>query len=165
MSTDQSSSGAEPRCRQKRQALGLAYPKTNCDKCGSIIRSDWRCAEEQPPADHTPEAVLSAMESETDPLPDAVAAAWDADTAEAPAPVTPPNPLPPIIILDWAYEIWADFQAQFTGGERPSRDRWEALMMAHRSDPRIGQPFQDCAIRSALKIHELVLKRLGVEGS
>jgi hypothetical protein len=100
------------------------------------------------------------MESETDPLPDAVAAAWDADTAEAPAPVTPPNPLPPIIILDWAYEIWADFQEQFAGGERPSRERWDLLMMKRASEPGIGQPFQDMAIKSALRIHELVLERL-----
>jgi hypothetical protein len=30
----------------KRQAAGLPYPKSNCDKCGSLIRSGWRCAEE-----------------------------------------------------------------------------------------------------------------------
>lgn len=36
----------EPRCRQKRVALGLSYPKSGCDKCGSIIRPGWQCAED-----------------------------------------------------------------------------------------------------------------------
>lgn len=36
----------EPLCRNKRKALGLAYPKSNCQKCGPIIRVGWRCADE-----------------------------------------------------------------------------------------------------------------------
>lgn len=36
----------EPRCRQKRQAQGLPYPKSGCDICGSVLREGWRCAEE-----------------------------------------------------------------------------------------------------------------------
>lgn len=34
----------EPKCRKQRQMLGLSYPKSNCDKCGSIIRPGWTCA-------------------------------------------------------------------------------------------------------------------------
>lgn len=35
----------EPMCREKRRALGLPYPKSNCDVCGTLIRPGWRCAE------------------------------------------------------------------------------------------------------------------------
>lgn len=39
-------SAAEPRCRKKREALGLAYPRSSCDECGTLLRHSWRCAEE-----------------------------------------------------------------------------------------------------------------------
>lgn len=35
----------EPLCREKRRALGLAYPRSGCDKCGSVIQANWKCAE------------------------------------------------------------------------------------------------------------------------
>ena len=35
----------EPTCRLKRQAMGLPYGRSNCLKCGPIIRVGWRCAE------------------------------------------------------------------------------------------------------------------------
>ena len=35
-----------PACRKKRQALGLTYPRSSCDKCGSLVRAGWKCAEE-----------------------------------------------------------------------------------------------------------------------
>ena len=37
---------ADPQCRQKRIALGLPYPRSSCEKCGSLIRVGWKCAEE-----------------------------------------------------------------------------------------------------------------------
>lgn len=42
---------AEPLCRTRRQQLGLPYAKSNCYKCGTVIRPGWRCAEGLSPAD------------------------------------------------------------------------------------------------------------------
>lgn len=36
----------EPRCREKRRRLGLPYPRSSCDKCGTLIRPNFRCVEE-----------------------------------------------------------------------------------------------------------------------
>jgi hypothetical protein len=33
----------EPNCRQKRQKLGLSYPRSSCNECGSVIREGWEC--------------------------------------------------------------------------------------------------------------------------
>jgi 8-oxo-dGTP diphosphatase len=44
----------EPLCRQKRIALGLSYPKSNCTQCGPIIRPGWTCPERVGPMDASP---------------------------------------------------------------------------------------------------------------
>jgi hypothetical protein len=31
-------------CRERRRQLGLSYPKSNCDECGSILSPGWICA-------------------------------------------------------------------------------------------------------------------------
>lgn len=52
---------SEPRCRNKRQAVGLPYPKSNCDQCGPVIRAGWRCAEESAHAtDPAPPAPIAS---------------------------------------------------------------------------------------------------------
>ena len=40
------SNEAEPMCREKRRRAGLPYPKSGCDVCGSILGTNWHCAEE-----------------------------------------------------------------------------------------------------------------------
>ena len=37
---------ADPSCRRQRMALGLPYAKSNCTKCGHLMREGWRCANE-----------------------------------------------------------------------------------------------------------------------
>ena len=37
-------------CRRKRQEFGLPYSRSNCGKCGSILRPGWRCADEARPS-------------------------------------------------------------------------------------------------------------------
>lgn len=37
----------EPRCREKRKAAGLPYPRSSCDLCGSLLRPGWRCPESE----------------------------------------------------------------------------------------------------------------------
>jgi hypothetical protein len=52
----------DPRqCRQKLQALGLPYPKSGCAKCGSILVSGWRCAEEREQIEITPEMIEAGV--------------------------------------------------------------------------------------------------------
>lgn len=34
---------SNPRCREKRRALGLTYYQDECDICGAVCRPGWRC--------------------------------------------------------------------------------------------------------------------------
>lgn len=49
-----------PTCRAKRILLGLAYPKSSCEKCGSVVRAGWRCAEKE----DAPLAAFAAFDAE-----------------------------------------------------------------------------------------------------
>lgn len=50
-------------------------PLRPCPVCGGIGSHQWNCSLNQ----GVPAAVMSSMETETDPLPDAVAATWDVE--------------------------------------------------------------------------------------
>jgi len=52
----------EPLCRLKRQKLGLVIQPT-CEKCGSVIREGWRCAEEVPDVVTAPVGAVPILEN------------------------------------------------------------------------------------------------------
>lgn len=58
-------------------------------------------------------------------------------------------PALPQVVVDAAFEIWAAHQEKFTGGVRPPRERWDALMLQRRYNPELGMPFEDAAIQGA----------------
>lgn len=35
-----------PACRERQKALGMAYPRSSCEKCGTLLRPGWWCAEQ-----------------------------------------------------------------------------------------------------------------------
>jgi hypothetical protein len=60
--------------------------------------------------------------------------------------------------MDAAYEVWAAYQAKFTGGMKPPRSRWDALMV--QREAVLAMPFEDAAIEGAVAASALILRHI-----
>lgn len=135
---------AEPQCRQKRQALGLPYPKSNCEKCGSLIRAGWRCAEETPAANDGSLGHLEPMMQER------ITAAQTRSATPTP--------------LEQAMRAAYEQQCVARYGEKPTDEDWLAVIGAYQRDRRFvgwSDTFDSVRVGAAAALRAIAVEARG----